>query len=120
MSNPITSNGVPLLLPTGINTIDDVVPNLVTADVSNVGTVVGNVAGDAFEPYARIEKQELYNADSFQSRAYNVKVEDTKGDMIEAGIVTYGEGFMKSMEEGGWDLSTVDSEKLKESKASDN
>jgi len=87
MSNPITSNGVPLLLPTGIDTIDDVVPNLVTAEVSNVGRVVGNVAGSLFEPYARIEKQELYNADSFQSRAYNVKVEDTKGDMIEAGIV---------------------------------
>ena len=73
----LIGNGVPLLLPTGINTIDDVVPNLVTADVSNVGTVVGNVAGSLFEPYARIEKQELYNIDSFQSRAYNVKVEDT-------------------------------------------
>ena len=87
MNNPIVSNGVPMVLPTGIDTIDDVVPNLVTADVSNVGNVVGNVAGPAFEPFARIEKQELYNADNFQSRAYNVKVEDTKGDMIEAGIV---------------------------------
>ncbi|UII21862.1 F0F1 ATP synthase subunit beta [Fulvivirga ligni] len=42
---------------------------------------------------------------------------DLLREMIEAGIVSYGEGFMKSMEEGGWDLSTVDSEKLKESKA---
>ena len=87
MNNPIVSNGVPMVLPTGIDTIDDVVPNLATADVSNVGKVVGNVAGPAFEPFARIEKQELYNADNFQSRAYNVKVEDIKGDMIEAGIV---------------------------------
>ena len=69
MSNPITSNGVPMVLPTGITTVDDVVPNLLTAGVSNVGKVIGNVAGDAFEPFARIEKQELYNADSFQSRA---------------------------------------------------
>ena len=42
---------------------------------------------------------------------------DLLREMIEAGIVTYGEDFMKSMEEGGWDLSAVDSEKLKESKA---
>jgi len=82
MNNPITiGNGIPLL--TGVSLIDDV-PNLITA---SVGEVVGNVAGSLFEPFARIEKQELYNIDSFQSRAYNVKVEDTKGDMIEAGIV---------------------------------
>ncbi|MBL3656996.1 F0F1 ATP synthase subunit beta [Fulvivirga sediminis] len=42
---------------------------------------------------------------------------DLLREMIEAGIVSYGDDFMKSMEEGGWDLSTVDSEKLKESKA---
>ena len=86
MNNPTVSNGVPMVLPTGITAIDDV-PNLTTADISKVGEVVGNVAGNAFEPFARIEKQELYNADNFQSRAYNVKVEDIKGDMIEAGIV---------------------------------
>jgi hypothetical protein len=84
MTNLTIGNGVPLLLPAGIDTIDDVVPNLVTTSVDEV---TGNVAGPAFEPFARIEKQELYNADSFQSRAYNIKVEDTKGDMIEAGIV---------------------------------
>jgi F-type H+-transporting ATPase subunit beta len=37
--------------------------------------------------------------------------------MIESGIVNYGEGFMESMEAGGWDLSRVDSEALKTSKA---
>ncbi|UII28689.1 F0F1 ATP synthase subunit beta [Fulvivirga maritima] len=42
---------------------------------------------------------------------------DLLREMIEAGIVSYGDDFMKSMEEGGWDLSTVDGEKLKESKA---
>ncbi|UII33440.1 F0F1 ATP synthase subunit beta [Fulvivirga ulvae] len=42
---------------------------------------------------------------------------DLLREMIESGIVTYGEAFTKSMEEGGWDLSLVDQDKLKESKA---
>ncbi len=42
---------------------------------------------------------------------------DLLREMIESGIVTYGDDFMKSMEEGGWDLSKVSEEKLKESKA---
>jgi F-type H+-transporting ATPase subunit beta len=28
--------------------------------------------------------------------------------MLEAGIINYGEDFMQSMEDGGWDLSKVD------------
>ncbi|MEQ8244367.1 F0F1 ATP synthase subunit beta [Fulvivirga sp.] len=42
---------------------------------------------------------------------------DLLREMIESGIVNYGEEFMKSMEAGGWDLSKVDQEELKESKA---
>ncbi|WP_226391123.1 F0F1 ATP synthase subunit beta [Penaeicola halotolerans] len=42
---------------------------------------------------------------------------DLLREMIEAGIVSYGEDFMESLEHGGWDLSKVDTEKLKESKA---
>lgn len=42
---------------------------------------------------------------------------DLMREMIEAGIVKYGEKFKHSMEEGGWDLSTVDMEELKDSKA---
>ena len=42
---------------------------------------------------------------------------DLMREMIEAGIVKYGEKFMHSMESGGWDLSTVDMNELKESKA---
>jgi F-type H+-transporting ATPase subunit beta len=38
-------------------------------------------------------------------------------EMLEAGIIRYGEKFMHSMEEGGWDLSTVDMKALEESKA---
>ena len=41
---------------------------------------------------------------------------DLLREMIEANIVDYGEAFKKSMEEGSWDLSKVDNEKLKKSK----
>jgi F-type H+-transporting ATPase subunit beta len=37
-------------------------------------------------------------------------------EMLESGIIQYGEEFMHSMEEGGWDLTKVDQSKLKESK----
>lgn len=42
---------------------------------------------------------------------------DLLREMIEAGIVNYGEEFLHSLEEGGWDLSKVSAEKLKDSKA---
>jgi F-type H+/Na+-transporting ATPase subunit beta len=42
---------------------------------------------------------------------------DLMREMIEAGIVKYGEKFMHSMEQGGWDLSTVDLNELRDSKA---
>lgn len=42
---------------------------------------------------------------------------DLMREMLEAGIIDYGEEFRASMEEGGWDLSTVDMDQLKESKA---
>ena len=42
---------------------------------------------------------------------------DLMREMIEAGIMKYGDAFKHSMEEGGWDLEKVDMEGLKESKA---
>ena len=42
---------------------------------------------------------------------------DLMREMLEAGIINYGEDFLESMEEGGWDLSSVDLEQLKESQA---
>ncbi|HPG09035.1 MAG TPA: F0F1 ATP synthase subunit beta [Saprospiraceae bacterium] len=42
---------------------------------------------------------------------------DLMREMLEAGIINYGEEFMHSMEKGGWDLSVVDQQKLKDSKA---
>jgi F-type H+-transporting ATPase subunit beta len=40
---------------------------------------------------------------------------DLLREMIEAGLVNYGDEFKHSMEKGGWDLSKVDIEKLKSS-----
>jgi len=42
---------------------------------------------------------------------------DLLREMLESGIIKYGEEFDKSMEAGGWDLSKVDKEIIKESKA---
>lgn len=42
---------------------------------------------------------------------------DLLREMIEAGIMKYGDDFKHSMEEGGWDLSKVDLEGMKDSKA---
>jgi F-type H+-transporting ATPase subunit beta len=37
--------------------------------------------------------------------------------MLESGIIKYGDDFIHSMEEGGWDLNKIDLEQMKESKA---
>src|SRR5574344_2220215 len=41
---------------------------------------------------------------------------DLVREMLESGIIKYGDEFMHSMENGGWDLSKVDKEIMKESK----
>ena len=42
---------------------------------------------------------------------------DLLREMLESGIINYGEAFLEDMEKGGWNLDLVDKEKLKESKA---
>jgi F-type H+/Na+-transporting ATPase subunit beta len=42
---------------------------------------------------------------------------DLLREMIESGVIKYGDAFKKSMEEGSWDLSLVDPEALKQSQA---
>src|SRR6056300_997733 len=42
---------------------------------------------------------------------------DLLREMLESGIINYGEEFLHSMEEGGWDLQKVDKKALKASKA---
>ncbi len=43
---------------------------------------------------------------------------DLLREMLESGVMQYGDEFLKDMEAGGWDLSKVDMEKLKDSKVS--
>ncbi len=42
---------------------------------------------------------------------------DLLREMLESGIIKYGDDFMHSMEEGGWDLQKVDKSAMKDSKA---
>ncbi len=42
---------------------------------------------------------------------------DLLREMLESGIIKYGDEFMHSMEEGGWDLKRVDKSAMKKSKA---
>src|SRR5512133_2237405 len=42
---------------------------------------------------------------------------DLLREMIESGVINYGDAFKKSMEEGSWDLSLVDPEELLKSQA---
>jgi len=42
---------------------------------------------------------------------------DLLREMLESGIIKYGDDFMHSMEEGGWDLAKVDKAGMRQSKA---
>jgi len=42
---------------------------------------------------------------------------DLLREMIESGVIKYGDAYQKSMEEGGWDLSKVDKKALSKSQA---
>lgn len=42
---------------------------------------------------------------------------DLLREMIESGVIRYGEEFKKSMEAGGWDISKIDKEELAKSQA---
>jgi len=94
---------------------------------------------DLIEPYAKGGKiglfggagvgktviiQELINNIAKQYNGFSVfagvgertrEGNDLLREMIEAGLVNYGEEFKKSMEEGGWDLSKVDPKEMEKS-----
>ncbi len=68
--------------------------------------------------------QELINNIAKQYKGFSVfagvgertrEGNDLLREMIEAGLVNYGDEFKKSMEEGGWDLSKVDLKELEKS-----
>lgn len=97
---------------------------------------------DLLEPYARGGKiglfggagvgktvliQELINNIAKEHDGFSVfagvgertrEGNDLLREMLESGVMTYGEEFQHSMEEGGWDLTKVDYEAMKTSNIS--
>ena len=69
---------------------------------------------DLIEPYAKGQGGlSVFAGVGERTREGN----DLLREMLESGIIKYGDDFMHSMEEGGWDLSKVDKNTMKESKA---
>ena len=57
-----------------------------------------NVNGVKFDPFSRIDIQQLINDDGFQSQARNVKVYDNGGKPVEAGVVKQNYLLIKNQE----------------------
>ena len=97
---------------------------------------------DLIEPYAKGGKiglfggagvgktvliQELINNVAKKNNGFSVftgvgertrEGNDLLREMIESGVIRYGEKFKEAMEEGKWDLSLIDKEELKKSQVS--
>src|SRR5210317_2198112 len=70
---------------------------------------------DLIEPYSKGGKIGLFGGAGVGERTREGN--DLMREMLESGIINYGEEFMHAMENGGWDLSKVDKELMKSSKA---
>ena len=70
---------------------------------------------DLIEPYSKGGKIGLFGGAGVGERTREGN--DLMREMLESGIINYGEEFMHAMENGGWDLSKVDKELMKDSKA---
>ena len=70
---------------------------------------------DLLEPYMKGGKIGLFGGAGVGERTREGN--DLIRDMIESGVIRYGDKFRKAMEEGKWDLSLVDKEQLAESQA---
>jgi len=134
-------DGLPAPDKTGARPIHNKPPNFENLSTSSEILFTGIKVIDLIEPYAKGGKiglfggagvgktvliQELINniAKAYAGLSVFAGVgertregNDLMREMIEAGIVKYGSKFLHSMEEGGWDLSTVDLNELKDSKA---
>ena len=136
-----TIDGMPALDTTGGRSIHQDAPKYENLSTASEPLYTGIKVIDLLEPYAKGGKiglfggagvgktvliQELINniAKAYSGLSVFAGVgertregNDLLREMLEAGIITYGEKFMHSMEEGGWDLKSIDMEKLKDSKA---
>ena len=105
------------LLETGIKVIDLICP---FAKGGKVGLFGGAGVGKT------VNMMELIRNIAMEHSGYSVfagvgertrEGNDLIREMIESGVVRYGEKFQKAMAEGKWDLSLVDPEELKKSQA---
>lgn len=136
-----TIDGMPALDTTGGRSIHQEAPKYENLSTASEPLYTGIKVIDLLEPYAKGGKiglfggagvgktvliQELINniAKAYSGLSVFAGVgertregNDLLREMLEAGIITYGKEFMHSMENGGWDLKSIDMEKLKDSKA---
>ena len=105
------------LLETGIKVIDLLCP---FAKGGKVGLFGGAGVGKT------VNMMELINNIAKGHNGYSVfagvgertrEGNDLIRDMLESGVIRYGEKFRKAMDEGKWDLSLVDQEELQKSQA---
>ena len=105
------------MLATGIKVIDQLEPNM-------KGGKIGVYGGAGVGKTVLI--MELINNIAKGHNGYSVfagvgertrEGNDLIRDMIESGVIRYGDKFRKAMEEGKWDLSLVDPEELRQSQA---
>ena len=71
---------------------------------------------DLLEPYSKGGKIGLFGGAGVGERTREGN--DLLREMIESGVIRYGEEFKKSMEEGNWDLSKVDYNEVAKSQVS--
>ncbi|MBI9036109.1 MAG: F0F1 ATP synthase subunit beta [Bacteroidales bacterium] len=134
-----TIDGLPQVDRTETRSIHSAPPKYENLSTSQEVLYTGIKVIDLIEPYAKGGKiglfggagvgktvliQELINNIAKQYSGLSVfagvgertrEGNDLLREMIESGLVKYGAEFEKSVEEGGWDLSKVDQEKLKDS-----
>ena len=105
------------ILPTGIKVIDLIEPY-------SKGGKIGLFGGAGVGKTVLI--MELINNIAKKHNGFSVftgvgertrEGNDLLREMIESGVIKYGEEFKKGMEEGKWDLSKVDYEEVKKSQA---
>ena len=94
------------MLPTGIKVIDLLEPYM-------KGGKIGLFGGAGVGKTVLIMELSVFAGVGERTREGN----DLIRDMLESGVIKYGEKFREAMEQGKWDLSLVDKEELAKSQA---
>ena len=108
-------DGIPQPVVTNRMPIHRAAPKFEDLSTSSEVLFTGIKVIDLLEPYVKGGKIGLFGGAGVGERTREGN--DLLREMLEAGIIKYGDKFMHSMEEGKWDLSSVDLEELKKSQA---